>query len=708
MQEQELQQDPTQAQVNSPLDIDHSKVSKADDELLKYVFEKVDRDLNALKQKRQNFNTWNNLYKGIQERKHYDGLANLFVPETLKSVETITSIVHASIFDVPTFVRFRGMEMSDEQSALNMTYLNDYQMQENKFELAMADFIRSCAIYGTSVGKLSWDFKVKNKKAKTLDKETGETKVEEQLETIRDIWVLERVDIKNIVCPVDMDWANVPDADYVAEVKNVSKTWLQLKAKKKWLDQKSLDKVLALSNGQIEQDAKQLKDKSLSDAGINSSLSSNDKDSFGYIEYWGLLPAKYLKDKGEKVDDDELMYGCVVIVNRTTVLKLDKIVNIYWHGSIPYLFCPFVPVDGCAFGMGVPEITQSLQEELNDTRNQTMDNKTLILSHMWLVDRTSGIDLSELKVKPFRVIKVNQIDGIKPLSPAVLTGVGVNIEGVIKEDLRQSVAAVSGLQGSPQPGVGSATEFQGLQSSAMSRHKMTVKMIGEAVLKPLFKMVNSLNNQFYDRKKMVRIIGESGIKHQFIGPEDIIGNMDVMLELSTDYDKNPNVTNQQRLNFANTIIKMAPEQIKLHWGTLKVIAEGLGIKDFETIYSFLNKESKALLTPQEEFDLMNMGQPVAVKPGDNHIQHLQDHIKDYNEMAHAMTPVAQEFLAAHIRDTMKVVQELVALQSQMAMNPYQALQAQGQPQGPGGVKSANPEAQPRPKTDNQINKQVQG
>ena len=690
-------------QVDSPLAISHEKAenSSNQDALIKYVLEKVDRDRQALRPRKEFLEKCNSQYKGIVDNRNYDGLANLHIPETLKAVETINSILQGGIFGAPNFVRFAEREKSDKVSADNMTDLNKYQMDENGFELTMESLGRQLLIYGTCVGKVMWDFKQKESKKRLR----GEEKPSKQLETTKDTWILEEVDIADLILPPNTPWKSIDSADYVAEIKSKPKSFIKDKIKKNWISKSQALKVIEANPTNLEDESLQKNRDRLSESGIQ--IQKDTEDAYSWIEYWGLLPAKYVADKDDLYEEDDLVLSVCIILNRDTVVKLDKIINIFWHNELPYVSCPFIPLQGEFFAIGVPQVLYSLQRELDDTRNQVMDNKTFGLSNMWIADALAGLNVDHIQVEPMKVIRVKDKSGLVPVQPPMFFQAGINVDGIIKEDMRQAVNAISGLQGVPQAGVGSATEFQGLMSAAMSRNKMVIKRIGLCLLTPLFRKVIALVNQFYDHKRLIRIIGEEGIRHRFLTPDEIIGNMDVVLELSTDFEKNPNVLNQQLQQFAMMMIKMSPEQIQFHWNLLNRLAEALGQKGFEQDYPApISADTSILLEPKEELELIMQNQPVSVKPGDNHVGHLQEHQRQHKELALALPPIQADLLAAHVRDHMQYIQQMMKQaqqQQQMQMMQMQQIQSSN-----GKVRNSSAETMTQPLTDNALRREVEG
>src|SRR3990167_6810790 len=117
----------------------------------------------------------------------------------------------------------------------------------------------------------------------------------------------------------------------------------------------------------------------------------------------------------------------------------------------------------------------------------------------------------------------------------------------------------------------------------------------------------------------------------------------------------------------------------------------LGIDNPEDMYPDLVPESdEMLLSPDEEHDVMLELQPVHVRNGDNHIEHLQSHINLRNSIYLSAPPFLLEILDSHIKVHQKKLQ---AAQQQQAM---QMAMTQGQ------TPNSSPNTIQGPGNDNQM------
>lgn len=621
------------------------------------------------------------LYKMIQSKKHYEGLANIFVPEILRAVETVVGNLYKAIVGQEgNWFEFVAREDHDEGAALAMTQLMRAQMDENAFNSKLMDSLRQMCIAGVTVRKVMWDFQFVQRKrpmvddAEQVDPITGKAnktrKVETRpfLETVRDHWTFEPVDLLGFhISDVTTPYNDLQKARWLAEQYLVDKQWLSDKLKKEWICDSQFSEI---GTDAQNSDMKNLRENRSMSSGFNTSSINNGKIEI--IERWGLVPAEWVYSpeelKAENIKADDQVEAVVIIANRKAIIKLEA--NPFYHGQKPYVSCPYVPVENEFGGIGIAQIGEKLQEELNDTRNQTMDNKTLNLMTMWLKSRTSGIKNSDLRVRPLGVVTTNDMNGLLPLRPPVLTGIGVNIEGTIKDDLRQSTGASSNLQGIAQAGVDTATESSIINKESFGRLLLTAELYGELVLKPALTFGEYLNYQFFDHEKAIKVIGASGVKFRKLAPDELAGFKDVVIKISTDMADNPAVKRQQVIQFFTVVQQMPPEQLAFHWKTLnKIYGQFFPGRSLEELYP-APPEAKELLSVEEEIDLVLAEYPVQAQllPDGNYQMRISQLLQEFDKYKYALSPVSFEIFKTLIMQYQALMeQDLMARQAQMQM-----------------------------------------
>lgn len=681
---------PTQSDANI------LRLENPDETIANFVSE-ISASEKSLASWKKNVVKYNQLYQMYQAKKNYEGLSDIFVPEILRAVETIVGKLYQVIVGSPNWFEYSGRDENDEGPAIALTQLTRYEMDENSFKARLMDSLRQMVISGLTVRKVLWDFqeiarrRTSLQNNSTVDPVTGEAINSQTLapmsevETVRDHWTFEPVDLLSFhISDVSTPYNDIQKASWIAEQYLVDKAWVDAKCRKGWFSKamkERLEQAITANNS----DAQNFRDTRLKSSGFSH---TDNKGKIEIIERWGLVKAELVHSPEELaelgLEPTDLVEAVIYIANRVAFLKLEA--NPFWHGQKPYVSCPYVPKENEFAGIGVAQIGEKLQEELNDTRNQTMDNKTLILMCMWLKHRAAGIKNQDLRIRPMGVITTNDMNGLEALRPPVLTGVGVNIEGVVKNDLRESVGAASNLQGIAQGGVDTATESSIINKESMGRLLLTAELYGELVLKPTLVFAEFLNYQFYDHIKVIRIIGSQGVKFRKLSPEELVGYKDVVINISTDLADNPAVRRQQIMNFMTITQQMLPEQIQFHWKMLdKIYGMFFNGRSLEEVYDAPVGEAE-LLTPEEELDMVEAEQPVLAKVGQNHKVHIQV-LEDYMaKTKFALTPLSfnilKQLIVSHY-DLMQ--QELMMAQAQFAMQAEMA-----NPGNPGQTPNATP------------------
>lgn len=647
------------------------------------------------------------LYQMVQSTRNYDGLAKIFVPEILRAVETVVAKMLQMLVNSPNWFEYLGREATDDKSAKAMTELVRYQMGENNFRSGLVDSLRQLCIAGFSVRKVGWDFKQVRRKRPGVNGQPMP-----QTDVVNDFWTFEAVDLINFhISDINTPYTDIGKARWLAEQTLVDNEWVMERMRRGWFCDVEKEEIRKGTKPQ-ESKAKSLLDQKNKASGF---LPKDSKDKHEVIERWGLLAAEFVYSPdelaAEGLQPDEMVETVCVIVDRKYVVKLE--VNPFWHGLKPYVGAPYVAKEGEFAGMGVAQIGEKLQEELNDTRNQTMDNKTLSLMTMWLKSRTAGIKNEQLKIRAQGVIATNDMNGLVPLRPPVLAGVGVNIENVVKSDLRESVGASSNLQGIAQSGVDTATESSIINRESLGRLLLTAEMYAELVLKRMLVMAEFNNYQFYDHVKAIRVIGELGVRMKNMTPEEIrsSGQKDVIVTLAIDAAENPAVRRQQIMNFLTIVQGLPPEVLQFHWKLLdKIYGMFFHGRSLAELYE-APPLPEDLLTPDEEIDMVIAEQPVYAKVGQNHQQHIQVLEKFFKDTDLALTETSFGILKTLLMSHMQLLQEeLLQQQAQAMLAAQQQMEAAGPKTGAGDKRNANSSmhTQTKAPTTGSVNKSVSG
>jgi len=185
----------------------------------------------------------------------------------------------------------------------------------------------------------------------------------------------------------------------------------------------------------------------------------------------------------------------LTLLNDNMIIRKQK--NPFNHGRIPYLLCPCFTKDDDMFGLGFCQIIERPQAELNAKRNQMLDNVTYNINSMKIVS-DPNINDSELENTPGGIIRSSMGEAaITNLAPSLMNIQGTNqAEMLLKDDINTALGVPRSFQGGATGGRGTATEVTQLASSAEIRILDIVKNLENYILRPFMYMHHSLNRQF--------------------------------------------------------------------------------------------------------------------------------------------------------------------------------------------------------------------
>ncbi len=669
--------------------------AKRDEIILSVVddFSESDRVLSKWKQK---LIRYYELYQMVQKKKHYEGLASIFVPEILRAVETITGKLYGLIFAQPDW--FQYTERADDfdmGGALALTALTEYQTEENAFKTRVMDSLRQMVICGLTVRKIGWDFQEVERTIPGAPDAEGRPTKQKKLDTIKDTWTFEPVDLLTFqISDINVPYNDIQKARWIGEQYTATKVFVEDKMRRGWfsdMDEEPLEKEPKAASSTVDYNVRN----KLQSSGFNQ---ISNKDKYELMEKWGLIPCSWVytpeEMAAEEFDEDDLCEGVIVVANRKIILKLEK--NPFYHNQKPYVACPYVPKEGELPGIGVCQISESLQEEINDTRNQTMDNKTLILACMWLKSKTSGIKNEQLRIRPTGVIDTMDMEGLEPLRPPMVTQVGASVEAMAKNDLREGSGAASNLQGIAQTGVSTATESMQINHESMGRILMIAQLYAELVLKPTLVFSEFLNYQFYDHVKAINVVGKVGVKFKKLTIAEIAGgHKDVVIRIDVDGTENPAVVRQQYMTFIGQLMPMPPQLIAFHWKALdkayKMFFHGRSIDE---IYPNPSPDPEQQLTQEEERDMVIARQPVKATNGQDHQAYIKYHEKEFEQMKYGLDEDQFGLYKNLIITHYKMLKQEVEAQHQQMMQDL----AQQEQEGQGSSRGKTPNSSPNTMT----------
>lgn len=448
--------------------------------------------------------------------------SNISIPYTFTQVETVLPRLVESLFAARPYVTVKGREPSDEPNAKNMETLLDWQMNER---LDIQDIfhkgLKEMCIYGTAVAYVGWKYKerkVIRRQLQTLldennnpiievDPTTGE---EVEIADYAAVEVTETVwddpDVKFIdlgLFFVDPNATDIDDARYCGHVAYLTKSELEEMAER--------DESMKLKWDEIPKDSRKnnVRNERMAAVGLPSVQEENvhdDDDRLYEVHYYW-------------EDDKE-----VIIINRAYLAKDGE--NPYWHKKKPYVKDVYTEVPHEFYGIGLVEMIEDLQDELNAERNMRIDYRAMNLRRMWKVRRGANIKLSDLRWRQNGIIRVDEMDDLQEIETAHIGIDSFNQEGVIKQDIRDTTGAHDVVMGT-SGGSATATETMTKDNNASIRFRLIISSVEKRLLVGVTNLMIKNNQQFIDRDLVFRVTGEED-EWVEMSPEDIQGQFDLM------------------------------------------------------------------------------------------------------------------------------------------------------------------------------------
>lgn len=488
-------------------------------DLARDIVEKFTHSLTWRQPYKTKWDRFYQLYRSHLGDTNYPWQSNIFVPYAFSTVETVAPRMVASKPQIDIMPR----EQNDIKYAKLMGKLIDFQWDEMEMDIVLPDAVKEMLIYGTAIFKVYWHSGEReiNRKIE-VDAEFPEMgMIEEKDDVLEEHPVIEPVDIYDFF--FDPRGTTIEDCRWVAH--RMYRTLEHLKEMQESGIYKNID---LLENAQIvRQDDEKDQRRATTGVGIPAELErfEGDKRMIELIEYW----------------EDERV---VTVANRDVIIREED--NPYNHGEKPFIKVVDQSVPHEFYGIGELEPIETLQYELNSRRNQRLDNVTLALNRMWIVENSAGVDEDELISDAGGVVHTNKINGIEQLLMPDVTASSYKEEVEVKADIQQTTGVSDFTRGVGSDSLGNdtATGISLIQEAGNSRFRLKLRNI-EGAIQRMGKMMVSLNEQFVSEEKVIRIIGDNGVEWETLKPEDLRGNFDVVVEAGSTLPSNEAVNKKQ-------------------------------------------------------------------------------------------------------------------------------------------------------------------
>jgi len=425
------------------------------------------------------------LYRSHRDSTTQPFKSNIFVPYIFSIVESVVPKMLGTIFNTRPIVAVVPRKGAAEDMAKLLERLLEYQLDEDQLEFfnKILEFFKESVIYGTSFAKIIPRFN------------------DDELATFNYIDI-EPVDIFNIY--PDYRAKSIRRMKYIIQLSYMDFDELKELEKQKFY--KNVDDLLTYVESNMNVD--EWKKKRLTDIGIIDEYGyDSERKVVEILEYW---------------DKDKI----ITVGGRKVILKEE---DNPFGGLVPFIMARYIPVQHELYGIGIPEIAESLQEELNTVRNQRMDNVNLIINRMFIANKYADIDFDNLVSYPGNIILTNDVNAIKDLDTRDITKSAYQEEEIIKRDIDNATGEWEYARGATPPRRETATGIVRLQQASNVRFDTVVKMLEFTVIRSIAKVFLWLDYNFLPPEEMAKIVGEEDFM-KLGGPEFFNQDIETILK----------------------------------------------------------------------------------------------------------------------------------------------------------------------------------
>lgn len=529
--------------------------------------------------------------------KYRTGKFTIFVPLIFTLIENILPRFIIGTFGSYPYINIVPVGEEDIEPAKKAERLLNTQLSQDKIILKAPGWFKQFSMYGTSPAKVLWkanyaEFPV-GKTTKSVLKYLGPS--------------LEPMDVFDLLVDPKATDIGIDSAGYIIHTIILSEEEMKDRvenAKKYQYKFNGIDWEAESFSANSELWDKFQREKSV---GITN-RESTDRRYWRFDEYWTPRALITVLNKRH-------------IIRRSPNMILDY----------PFINLNRNPLLGDFYGIGDIETVEDLMDEINYIRNLRLDNMDIQVNGMWAVERSAQINPEELIARAGKVVFTNDIQGIKQLTFADMTGPARNEEMLLKAEMNEASGLTDAMKGTDRPGQMPAAGMAMLIEGASYRIKLGLLMIEHHGIRELGEKFMRLNYLNLPANHITRLVGESSWL-KLKGPEEVFGNYDYIPSGSSEFI-NKEALRQSLIQLYNIIARdPSVDQV----GLKKLLAMAFGGRMVESI--LLNaKGSTPQLTdggggaaPQDESGMVQkeneqMLNGEEVPPVGDHNQHIPLH-----------------------------------------------------------------------------------
>lgn len=459
-------------------------------------------------------------YTGDRRREIQSWQSNIFVPYVHAVVETLMP----RILDARPDFTVQWRSDDDQLKAEKQQQLMDFLWETAKMDKTAETLVRSSLIYGTWFLQVSWKKDVREQKfLKTKDLLNKKYVWEKKQVTFYDAPYAEWVDNYSLW----YDWHNTERESKQYWIKRLVLTEPEIRRRYPMADKQRLE--LAFQNPGAD----------LSDyARVRQLVKSNHQFIIQGIEtatsYRGVGEDKYNIYGDQRLRMYEVFEWwrpyedayCVMVGGSYVPIFKNAVLPIpYDFKEAPFIDVPYIKLPNEFEWYGLPMILESPQLMLNMIKNQRLDNATLSIHKMWIVNPLANINKDQLVTRPFGIIYSIDPNGVREIQFGDIKESAYKEEDLLKSDMRYS-SGVDDFSMGQGGGANSATEVRHLREATLERVRLYVNHLGDC-FSDLMRYWMDMSRQFFTKEQTIRIVWNNWlVEFPLIEKDDLMGKFD--------------------------------------------------------------------------------------------------------------------------------------------------------------------------------------
>ena len=334
------------------------------------------------------------------------------------------------------------------------------------------------------------------------------------------------------------------------------------------------------------------------------------------------------KWRSPEAADDKLAEDVVAYYQPETALLLgaSRLVDQFPDGRRPFIKSVLVKDINSFFGIGLPELLESINKEMDVQHNALTDASVYSLGPIIVYEPTSGFDPRTFKYEPFMTVPVANANGVKALN---LSNISMAPYVALQPQLLGYAERVSGLteaeMGRPfnQPNAPRTLgQQQIIQASSSVRMLLDLRLERES-LRTLLHRIWEMDKLLLPEPLFFRVTEDADFEQ--LTREELEGEYDFDIGPLTSTANRQQETmfllQAYALNLQNPVAAQNPAILGAY---LKKINERLGQADINAFLPDFEKMAPPQ-TPEQENARIFQGEDVDPHPMDNHNLHIAKH-----------------------------------------------------------------------------------